>query len=160
MCTWMMHMITYTTVLTPLHISHVTHIPVPEGSVELLSISKHCGWGCIRIRMECTEEEEEEGTTLVRLCSRITYSTETDTQTQRERERESVHNIMIYMDDAHDHIHECTHYLSYQSPYSHPSSRGERWIVEHHKTLWTRMHEDEDGVCRGGGGEDHIGMIM
>ena len=39
--------------------------------------------------MECTEEEEEEGTTLVWLCSRITYSTETDTERERERERVS-----------------------------------------------------------------------
>ena len=42
-CTWMMHMITYTNVLTPLHSSHPTHIPVPEGSVELISTLKHCG---------------------------------------------------------------------------------------------------------------------
>ena len=31
--------------------------------------------------------------------------------------RESVHNIMVYMDDAHDHIHECTHSIPYLSPY-------------------------------------------
>ena len=86
--TWMMHMITYTNVLTVLHSSHLTHIPVPEGSIELMSIVKHCGWGCMRIRMECTEEEEER-TTLVWLHSRISYSVE------RERERESVHNIMV-----------------------------------------------------------------
>ena len=79
-----MHMITYTNVLTILHISHPTYIPVPEGSVELFSIIKDCGWGCMRIRMECTEEEEE-GTTLVWLHSRISYSVERE----RERERES-----------------------------------------------------------------------
>ena len=77
-----MHMITYTNVLTPLHISHPTHIPVLEGSVELLSIAKHCGWGCMRMRMECTEKKEER-TTLVWLHSRISYSVE------RERERDS-----------------------------------------------------------------------
>ena len=38
---------------------------------------------------------------------------------------------MVYMDDAHDHIHECTHSIAYQSPYSHPSSRGERYLKVH-----------------------------
>ena len=37
--------------------------------------------------MECTEEEEQEGTTFVWLCNRISYSTE----------RESVHNSMVCM---------------------------------------------------------------
>ena len=38
-----MHNIPYTNVLTVFHISHPTHIPVPEGSVEFMSIQKHCG---------------------------------------------------------------------------------------------------------------------
>ena len=79
MCTWMMHMITFTNVLTILHSSHPTHIPVPEGGVEFLSISKHCGRGCMRNRMECTEGGEER-TTLVWLHTRITYSTERECQ--------------------------------------------------------------------------------
>ena len=38
-----MDMITYMNVLTFIHISHPTHIPVPDCSVEIKSIMKHCG---------------------------------------------------------------------------------------------------------------------
>ena len=79
--------------------------------------------------MECTEEGRGGGDHIGMLCSRITYSTETDRE--RERERESVHNIMTYMDvahDAHDHICECAHCKHISHPTHIPVSRDVEFI--------------------------------
>ena len=40
-CTWMVHMITYTNVLTPMHSSNSTGVPRPDVGVERVRTSKH-----------------------------------------------------------------------------------------------------------------------